>query len=206
MKGKGRYTYAANFCVRRIMKYWKIAFAKGKRKHTHQFEYDSEFIDFTVYAVITFKKNSHYGVDGYTYEGTVNEPAHMLVLFNIDPDWLPEYWSEIYFDLCDVIRHEMEHMTQSGWNEKSRKYIKNDVEQRDAIDSGSIERYKYLLLPKEIDANLQGMAFRARKQRKPFISVINQYLDRLGTNEIERQEVLESWRSRSKRIGSLPKF
>jgi hypothetical protein len=202
-----RYKYAANFCVNRIIQHWKKAFVKGKRKDTCTFEYESDFINFEVQAVINFKKGyGGYSVDGYTYEGNDYEQAHVLIIFTIDPEWLNDYWSEIYFDLCDVIRHEMEHMTQDGWNIKDTKYIESDHAQRDLISSGELKKYKYLLLPKEIDANLQGMAFRCRKERRTFIDVINQYLDRLELVEEERQEILEVWRNRSKHIGGLPKF
>lgn len=207
MKGKGRYKYAANFCVDRIIKHWKKAFIAGKRKSTCKFSYESSFIEFGMLAEINFKKGyGRYSVDGYTCEGTENEMAHMLVLFTIDPEWLNDYWSEIYFDLCDVVRHEMEHMTQNGWNEKDFKYIESDTTQRNLIEAGLLKPYRYLLLPKEVDANLQGMAFRCRKQRRTFIDVINEYLDRLELVEEERQEILEVWRNRSKHIGGLPKF
>ena len=44
--------------------------------------------------------------------------------------------------------------------------------QKGIVDNG----VKYLTLPSEIDANIQGMYLTAKKQKRPFVDVVDQYL------------------------------
>lgn len=66
------------------------------------------------------------------------------------------------------------------------------------------------MLPKEVDANLQGLRFEAKKRKEPMADVVNRYLDvqqEQGVIDNEtRDEVLELWRRRAKKIGGIPKF
>lgn len=202
---KRRYKYAVNSCVKRIVNSWKVAYLKGRKQNTITFDYSTDFLDFEIQAVIKFRKGS-FKVDGYSDEGDAFTSGHILVQFSIDPEWLPDYWSEIYFELCDVIRHEIEHQTQAGWNLKSDKYIVDDRIERELINAKLLSRHFYFMLPKEVDANLQGMAFKARKQKRNFIDVINEYLDRVNITQLQREEVLTCWRKRAPHIGGLPKF
>ena len=202
---KRRYKYAVNSCVKRIVNSWKTAYLKGRKQKTITFDYNTDFLDFEIEARIKFRKGS-FKVDGYSDEGDAFTSGHILVQFSIDPEWLPDYWSEIYFELCDVIRHEIEHQTQAGWNLKSDKYIVDDRVERELINAKLLSRHFYFMLPKEVDANLHGMAFKARKQKRNFIDVINEYLDRVHITQEQRDEVLACWRKRAPHIGGLPKF
>ena len=49
------------------------------------------------------------------------------------------------------------------------------------------------------------MYFRAKKEKRPFIDVINTYLDAQDITPEEKQMVLDLWRSRRKAL-SLPEF
>ena len=42
---------------------------------------------------------------------------------------------------------------------------------------GLLPKYNYLLLPKEVDANLQGLRFEAKKRKERTIDAVNRYLD-----------------------------
>ena len=68
-----------------------------------------------------------------------------------------------------------------------------------------LPKAEYFKLEKEIDANLQGMYFRAKKEHRPFISVINSYLDAQDITSEEKEQILNIWRIRNKSL-SLPKF
>ena len=52
---------------------------------------------------------------------------------------------------------------------------------------------------------LQGLYFKAKKSKKPYIDVINDYLNTQPINAEERENILKIWRSRAKAL-SLPVF
>ena len=63
----------------------------------------------------------------------------------------------------------------------------------------------YFKLEKEIDAMLQGLYFKAKKSKRPFIEVIDDYLDKQPLTQKEREDILDLWRKRNKAL-SLPLF
>ena len=107
----------------------------------------------------------------------------------LGPYNFPRDFEELSFEIADVIRHEMEHLTQAGDNERGKTFGKDsqfggdfDTEDekrlRFKIEKG-IEKngaFKYLTLPSEIDANIQGLYLSARKRKKEFKDVVHQYL------------------------------
>ena len=129
--------------------------------------------------------------------------------FAINSEWLPSYWQEIYMYLADCMRHEMEHITQGGksiGNYKPGKPDEDDSFMRSLINSGMLTDVDYLLLPKEIDANIQGLRFEAKKRKEPMIDAVTRYLETKGLSDEESETVLTAWRSRAKKIGGIPKF
>ena len=68
-----------------------------------------------------------------------------------------------------------------------------------------LPKAQYFRLAKEVDANLQGMYFRAKKEKRPFGDIINNYLDAQDITTEEKEEILNLWRSRNKAL-NLPKF
>lgn len=127
-------------------------------------------------------------------------PPLIEIRFAIDPAEYPQVLSEIAMELRDTLRHEIEHVTQSGWNLKSGKYIKSDMPIRKKIESGELRQYRYFTLPKEVDANLQGLLLQAKKQKKPFRDIVNSYLDAYVYANVMTQDekdiVLDVWRKR----------
>jgi hypothetical protein len=64
----------------------------------------------------------------------------------------------------------------------------------------------YYLLPKEIDANLQGLYLKAKKTKQPFAKVVDSYLKyNLNLSLDDQEKVKNAWRSRIKAL-SLPKI
>ena len=139
---------------------------------------DFEF-DFVVQAKYT---DDVYKVDGganagFDDDGDEIQPL-LSVRFKIPKD---VDWQTVSFDLKDVIRHELEHLTQDGANLKGgtysknpklvrpSKYMEDDQFIRDMIDAKLLPKSDYFKLEKEVDAMLQGMYFKAKKSRKPFI-------------------------------------
>jgi len=62
-------------------------------------------------------------------------------------------------------------------------------------------------LPKEVDANLQGLRYEAKKRRVDMSKAVSDYLDTQDylTDET-RAEVMDLWRKRAKKIGGIPTF
>ena len=127
------------------------------------------------------------------------------ILSKVNKNNLPQEWSEVSMGLKDVIRHEIEHITQA--DPETSKFMDDKVDQwtRDSINSKLLPLAYYFKLEKEVDANLQGMYFRAKKEKRPFIDVINDYLDGQKITPKQREEIMTLWRSRVKAL-SLPEF
>jgi hypothetical protein len=163
---------------------------------------DFEF-DFYVQAVYT---DDTYTVDGGAnagYDDKKDEITPLLsVRFEIPKDI---DWQTVSFDLKDVIRHELEHLTQDGANLRPGKKIEDDEFIRDMINADLLPKSAYFKLAKEVDAMLQGMYLKAKKSKKPFIEVIDNYLDKQPINQEERKEILDLWSKRVRNIG-LPMF
>ena len=99
------------------------------------------------------------------------------IRLEMDASEYPDILSTVAMELRDTLRHEIEHLTQSGWNVKPGKYIKSDQSMRRKIESGDLPAYRYFILPKEVDANIQGLYYQAKKQKTPLRNVMNDYLD-----------------------------
>lgn len=175
---------------------------------------------FDLESTIYFGKTSGFevldstGVDGRDIDddGDDQDP-YILIDFAINPEWLPGEWQTVYMQLADVMRHEIEHLTQDGvgvGNYRAGKPDEDDSEMRALIKMGFLPKYSYLMLPKEVDANLQGLRFEAKKRKEPMIDAVNRYLDvqqEQGVIDNEtREEVLALWRKRAAKIGGIPNF
>jgi hypothetical protein len=79
--------------------------------------------------------------------------------------------------------------------------MEDDQYIRDLIKLKLLKNKEYFLLPKEVDANLQGMYLRAKKERRPFADVVNTYLDAQKIKPQEKEEILALWRKRMPALG-----
>jgi hypothetical protein len=189
----------------------------------HDIPSEEFYFDFEGVVEIT---DDEYNVDGGANAGfdtKGNEITPLLsVKFKIpkNPTKNPS-WEDISFDIKDVVRHELEHLTQDGENEKGgawhedpklrrpSKYMEDDQMLRDLIDLNFLPKADYFRLEKEVDAMLQGLYFKAKKAKRPFKDVVNNYLDIFTSQETitqeEKENILDIWRSRAKAL-SLPVF
>jgi len=141
-----------------------------------------------------------YGGDAYNdSKRNADEPPLIEVRMQIDPAEYPRVLSSIAMNLRDTLRHEIEHVTQSGWNTIDGKYISSDAALRNKIESGKLPAARYFTLPKEIPAMLQGLYFKAKKSKQPFKTVVDEYLSMWVENETitpqEKENILITWRS-----------
>ena len=164
--------------------------------------YSKEF-EFDLAGVVEIT-DDEYEVDGGANAGFDTKGEEVTPLLSVqfkipkNPDW-----QRVSFDIKDVVRHELEHLTQDGYNERPGKYMADDQLFRDMIDMDLLPKADYFKLEKEIDAMLQGLYFKAKKSKRPFNSVIDDYLATQPINAEEKEEILNLWRSRGKAL-SLP--
>jgi hypothetical protein len=134
-----------------------------------------------------------------------DEPPLIEVRMQIDPAEYPKVLSEIAMNLRDTLRHEIEHVTQSGWNTIDGKYIPSDQRLRDRIEAGKLPPSRYFTLPKEIPAMLQGLYFKAKKSKQPFKTVVDEYLSMWVSNDTisaqEKENILNIWRTYLPKLG-----
>lgn len=148
------------------------------------------------------------GADAYNSQTKNPETADLPLIelrFELDPIDVPNIYSEIAMDLRDMIRHEIEHLTQSGWNLIPSKYMSNDQKIRKKINSGELPVSRYFTLPMEIHANLQGLYFKAKKSKKPFSDIVHQYLDLfISAGHISNKEklhIIKVWKKYLPKLG-----
>ena len=176
---------------------------------------DFEF-DFRIVADYT---EDVYKVDGGANAGfdKKGDSITPLLIVNFGIPKKPK-WSTISMDLKDVVRHELEHLTQDGDNVKGvvndpkkpelnrpGKQMADDEKIRDMIDADLLPKADYFKLEKEIDAMMQGLYFKAKKSKRPFKDVIDDYLDTQPISKEDKELILNLWRSRRKAL-SLPVF
>jgi phosphopantetheine adenylyltransferase len=200
---EGRYDKITNQISSAIFNEWKKDFENGEdsSRVNKLFPFEGEEID--IDANISFIPNTgELRIDG----GADDETDFIEVRFEVDPKKLPEFWEEISFNLKDVIRHEIEHLTHGeGFTSNPAKTMNDDVFIRQMINMEMLPKADYFKLEKEIDANLQGIYLRAKKEKRSFKDVIDTYLNTQDITLEEKEEILDLWRSRLPSL-NLPKF
>jgi hypothetical protein len=146
------------------------------------------------------------GGDAYNNTNRNSDELPLIeIRFKLDPAEYPQLLSEVAMSLRDTLRHEIEHVTQSGWNTIDSKFIPSDQALRKKIETGALPPARYFTLPKEIDAMIQGLYLRAKKTRTPFAKVINDYLDVwVQNNSItsdDKTNILSVWKTRIPKLG-----
>lgn len=194
---------------------WIKDWKSGKSNSTYSISIDNGLV-FDLECTIYFGKVKGFEVLGTTGadardvddDGDYQDP-YIIIDFAVAKEWLPGYWQDIYMHLSDVMRHEVEHITQDGMavgNYKAGKPIEDDSFTRKMILNGDLPKIMYLMLPKEVDANLQGLRFEAKKRKESLKDAIDRYFNIQELTQEERNQVLEVWRRRAEKIGGIPKF
>jgi len=200
---EGRYDKITNVISSKIFNQWREDFNNGAKASRLEQFFPFEGEDIDIDANISFIP----GIGVLRVDGGADDQTNYIeVRFEIDPEKLPEFWEEISMNLKDVIRHEIEHLTHGeGGLSNPAKYMEDDTLIRKIIDAKLLSPAQYFKLEKEIDANLQGMYLRAKKEKREFKDVIDTYLDAQDITPEEKEEILDLWRSRLPAL-NLPKF
>jgi phosphopantetheine adenylyltransferase len=177
----------------------------------------SEEFEFDLAGVVEIT-DDEYEVNGGANAGFDNKGDEVTPLLSVrfkipkNPDW-----QRVSFDIKDVVRHELEHLTQDGLNVKGgvvsddpklarpSKQMADDQLFRDMIDMDLLPKADYFKLEKEVDAMLQGLYLKAKKSRRPYREVIDDYLSTQPITAEDKEEILNLWKSRGKAL-SLPLF
>lgn len=145
-------------------------------------------------------RDFRYGGDAYNNTETDSPEMPLIeVRFEIDPADYPKILSDVAMHLRDVLRHEIEHLTQSGWNTLDGKYIASDQALRKKIESGKLPAARYFTLPKETPAMIQGLYHKAKKSKQPFQQVVDNYLsiwvDNGTITQRDKEQIIATWRT-----------
>jgi hypothetical protein len=222
-ESRSKYDGIASRLVKETFKRWIVDFKSKGGNGSSNFMESIEIngLEFDLDATLYFNKANGESIKGFEVLGSTgadgrdeddegdDQTPFIIIDFAINTEWLPEYWQELYMTLSDVMRHEMEHITQDGksiGNYKPGKPSDDDSFTRSLINSGMLPEITYLMLPKEVDANLQGLRYEAKKRKESMIDAVMRYLNTKGLNPGEVDEVLSTWRNRAKKIGGIPNF
>jgi hypothetical protein len=216
---EGAYDSITRLVVKDIMAAWKEEYSGQEDTLSYDEEYETQDakgrpLDFILSADLLVKETEEgiYKVDGgadaeVQKKDDEDDPdfAYLEIRFQVDPRSLPQFWSRIYADLTDVVRHEIEHLTQLGVNVVTAKELPDDKILRQMIDWDLLPKADYFRLQTELDPMLQGMYLKAKKTRTPFKDVLNNYLDTQKITPEDKENILGLWRKRLKAL-SLPQF
>jgi hypothetical protein len=139
-----------------------------------------------------------------------SEYPSIEVHIGIHPSDGETIFSKIQPVLRDLVRHEVEHLThgRKSASAKSSKVLRGDEKMRVKIRQNPELYYKYYLLPKEVDANIQGLYSKAKTLKKPYQQVVDDYLDSLVDDGIitpkNRMLIYKTWKNRITKIGGIP--
>jgi len=217
-ESRSRYDGISSKLTKRVFKTWILDWKAGKKLSKYSESIELNGLEFDLDATLYFDKVNGTAIKNFQILGSTGansdsedeegdyQTSYIIIDFAINSEWVPGYWQDIYMYLADAMRHEIEHITQGGENYRPGKPNDDDSVMRKLIQQGFLPEYQYLLLPKEVDANLQGLRFESKKRREPMIDAINRYLDIKSYSPKEREEILTAWRIRAKTIGGIPKF
>ena len=173
---EGRYDSISRQLASYTLKGWKDDFEHneptGRVEFTVGPDGDLEYEDlkFSYKGVAIFA-----GIQTYSYNGSARlTSGEIKITYSIPKSMLPQGWEKIYMDLISVIRHEIEHLTQGGINVKPGKEILDLPLRRLVIKYP--DTLRYILLPSEKDANVQGLYLKAKKSRRPYAEVVDEYI------------------------------
>lgn len=148
--------------------------------------------------------------EDFIIDGHVDEDAATVYIeIAINPAKEPDCYNELSYELRDVVRHEIEHLTQRGWNQNPAKKRRRNFAVRGRIQKAG-EYYKYYKLADEIDANIQGLYNKAKSMKKPFKEVVMDFINnRISRGIIPKEKatsVYNAWRKRATEIGGIPEL
>lgn len=201
---EGRYDTISNQASSNLFRAWKEAFDAGEKSIGFDNSYSNSDVEFDVEGTLLLTPGTgKMEVLDSTGAGFDSDGDFIIANIAIDPELLPKFWEEISMTLKDLFRHEIEHLTHNkgGVSSNPAKLMRGDLAKRNKIRAGEKPIADYFKLKKEVDANIQGMYFRAKKEKLPFKTVVNRYLDAQDITPQQREEIVSIWRNRMSALG-----
>jgi hypothetical protein len=163
----------------------------------------------TVEVNLKFAQSNEVKPGEYYIDGEASsEDGELDIILAFNPGDGATVLQKIQSTLTDLIRHETEHLTQSGAQLQPTKWMRGDLAMRKRIRQDPEMFYKYFMLPKEVDANIQGLYMKANYDKTDFQSTVDQYLDSLVDTQVisveKRKEVYDKFKARIPQIGGIP--
>jgi hypothetical protein len=163
----------------------------------------------TVEVNLKFAQSNEVKPGEYYIDGEASsDDGELDIIIAFNPGDGASLLQKIQPTLTDLIRHEIEHLTQSGAQLQPTKWMRGDLAMRKRIRQNPETFYKYFMLPKEVDANIQGLYMKANYDKTDFQSTVDQYLDSLVDTEVisveKRKEVYDKFKARIPQIGGIP--
>lgn len=159
------------------------------------------------WEVLNFEDNG-FALDANAYipnSSDYDDPELELILY-ISPDAEPLSYEVLNHKLVEYVRHEIEHLLQTGINSRAGHMIKTPNKVRSKAESS----YKYFLLADEIPAMVAGMHAAAVRKRIPIDQEFEIYLSpflRSGLiNDAEFNKVIKTWIKFAKQVYPEAKF
>lgn len=116
------------------------------------------------------------------------------------------YYNKLNACLNEIVRHEIEHLTQWGINRKGRKPHVSESG-RDRVSERLKPAYGYFSLADEIPALVHGMHRQAKIEKRPITYIFTEYLDQYiaedQINERQAKLLFNKWYNYS--IKNLPR-
>ena len=145
----------------------------------------------------------------FILDGETDDQSSVIYIFvQLTPGSEPRVYPEIAVDLRNLVRHEIEHLTQRGWGEIEGKKMRRNEGVRKRINSNPELYHRYYTLKDEIPANIQGLYSEAKTRKLPFKEVVHNYLDKKVEQGVipptEKTRIYRLWRAAAQKIGGLP--
>ena len=203
---EGAYDSLTNQVSSDIFSFIKSSFPTKKKKLNYFKEYKTtdakgRKMEFDCFAEIQVIKDQQdlLRTGGEAYGGDDEDSAYIKIVIEMSPDIIPSYLEIISFELKDVVRHELEHLSQDGNNLVQDKLktinLKLYNKLKDNPNDNKIDK-KYHKLDNEVDAFLQGMYLKAKKTKTPFKDIIATYFDTTSLSQKQIDSVLKKWEKR----------
>jgi hypothetical protein len=184
--------FSLNFIVKRVIQF-------NPRRSAH--------FKTLPWEVLNFEDNG-FALDANAYIPNLSEyedPELELILY-ISPDAEPLSYEVLNHKLVEYIRHEIEHLLQTGINRRAGHMIKTPNKVRSKAETS----YKYFLLSDEIPAMVAGMHAAAVRKRIPidqeFEIYLNPFLRSGLINDTEFNKVIKTWIQFAKQVYPEAKF
>lgn len=171
--------FCLNFIVKRVLK-----FDPNRSTHFKNLPWE----------ILNFEKNG-FSLDANAYipKGSEPEDPELELILYISPTAEPLRYTELEHALTAYIRHEIEHLLQTGINQRDGHRIKTHRKTRDSAES----TYRYFLLADEIPAMVAGMNAAALKKKIPidqeFELYLRPFLQTGMISEPEFNKVMANW-------------